>query len=315
MHSEGATVVVVGAGHVGSAFAFALLRSRLVERLVLTDAELPRAQGEAMDLAHAVPFGPPIEVEAVPLDAVPRADVTVVTAGVAQRPGETRVALARRNAGILRGIARGVADKSPDGIIIVATNPVDAMTWLLWKETGLSPRAVFGSGTVLDSARFRSMLSAHAGVDARSIHAHIVGEHGDSEVPLWSLATVGGAPFSAFCEERGAACDPQTRAKLFAATRDAAYEIIERKGSTAYAIAAALVRVVEAVLRNERSVLPVSSVIDGAYGIEGVCLSLPSIVDETGVAHVLRPEITPSELAALRLSAAAVRRVIDDVTG
>lgn len=307
---RGATVTIVGAGHVGSTFAYSLLLSGLAEEIVLVDHDHARADGEAMDLTHAVAFARPTRVAAARLAESPRADITVLTAGAAQRRGESRLDLVKRNVSILRDLVPQIVERSPEGILLVATNPVDVMTWAALRLSGLDRHRVFGSGTVLDTARFRALLSEHYDVDSRSIHAHVVGEHGDSEVPLWSLANVGGVALADFCAARGMPCDTATMNAIFEQTRGAAYAIIERKGSTAYAIASALTRIVEAILRNERSVLSVSSLLDGPFGLTGVCLSLPTVVARSGIVHVIEPPLTQDETRALRASADVLKRTI-----
>jgi L-lactate dehydrogenase len=266
-------VAVVGAGNVGASFAYALLLSGLASEIVLIDQNRDRAEGEAMDLNHTVPFTHAARVWAGDYDDCTGAAVTVITAGSNQRPGETRLELVGRNAAIFRSLVPQVASANPDGIILVTTNPVDVLTHTALRVSGLPPERVIGSGTTLDTARFRYLISRHFGVDARSVHAYIIGEHGDSEVPVWSLANIAGMRLPEYCEANGVAMDDTTRRSLFDQTRDAAYEIIKRKGATYYAIGAGLVRIVEAILRNQRTVLTVSSLIDDYYGISKVAFS------------------------------------------
>ncbi len=311
---HGVTVTIVGAGHVGSTFAYSLLLSGLAEEIVLIDQDHARAEGEAMDIAHAVALERPTRVRAARLEDAPAAAITVITAGVAQRPGETRLDLVQRNLAIFRELVPRLAQRSPDGILLVATNPVDVMTWVTLQLSGLDPRRVFGSGTVLDTARLRALLSERYQVDSRSIHAHVIGEHGDSEVVAWSLANVAGTALTEFCASRGMKCDAATMNEIVEETRGAAGAIIERKGSTAYAIGSALTRIVEAIIRNERSVLSVSSVLTGTFGIKDVCLSLPSVVARSGIVHVIEPSLAPQELHALRESAAVLQKTIATIT-
>lgn len=306
-----ARVAVVGAGHVGATFAYALLLSGLAAEIVLVDVDRKRAQGEAMDLAHAVPFAPATRVWAGDHGDCAGAAVTVIAAGPGQRAGETRLDLARRNATIIGDIASRVARENPAGIIIVATNPVDVLTFVAARVSGLPRERVFGSGTILDTARFRALLAEHLGVDARSVHAFIVGEHGDSEVPVWSLANVAGMGLSAFGDLVGATVDEALRDELFRRTRDAAYAIIERKGATFFAVSAGLVRIVEAILRDQKTVLSVSSVIDGPYGLRDVALSLPTVIGRGGVERVLELPLDADELEGLRRSAAVLRAALD----
>lgn len=236
--------------------------------------------------------------------------MTVIAAGVAQKPGETRVDLVKRNAAVFRQIVPEVARHNPNGILLIATNPVDVLTYAAWKLSKLPAQRVIGSGTILDTARFRYLLSQHFEVDPRSVHAHIIGEHGDSEVPVWSLANIAGMRLPAFCAANGLAYNQAAMDEIFRQTRDAAYHIIERKGATSYAVAAGLMRIVEAILRDQSTVLSVSSLIQDCYGISDVCLSLPTVVNRSGVERVLRLELSPQEIADLRSSAEVLKAVI-----
>ena len=236
--------------------------------------------------------------------------MTVVTAGAAQKPGETRLDLMKKNAAVFRQIVPEVARYNPDGLLIVATNPVDVLTYAAWKFSGLPAQRVIGSGTILDTARFRYLLSQHFGVDPRSVHAYIIGEHGDSEVPVWSLANIAGMRLPDFCAAQGVAHDQAAMDEIFRQTRDAAYHIIERKGATYYAIGAGLVRLVEAILRDQSTVLSVSSLARDYYGLDDVCLSLPTVVDRGGVEQVLRLALSQDEIDGLRRSAEVLKATI-----
>jgi L-lactate dehydrogenase len=303
-------VAIVGAGFVGTTFAYALLQSGLASEIVLIDANHAKAEGEAMDLNHAVPFTQPGHVTAGDYADCAGSAVTVITAGSAQRPGETRLDLTARNTDIFRQIVPKVAENNPNGIILVATNPVDVLTYASIKLSGLPAHRVFGSGTILDTARFRYLLSQHFGVDARSVHAFIIGEHGDSEVPAWSLAHIAGTHIPEFCSRNGYDCNDPRLKEIFQQTRDAAYQIIERKGATYYAIGSGLLRIVEAILRDQNTVLSISSLIEGHYGINDVCLSLPSVVDRGGVERVLNLDLNPEEIEGLQKSANVLRETI-----
>jgi L-lactate dehydrogenase len=306
-----ARVAVVGAGHVGSTFAYALLLSGLATEIVLIDVNRARAEGEAMDLSHAIPFSHPTRIWAGDYGDCVGAAVTVIAAGANQRPGETRLDLVKRNAEIFCEIVPAVARNNSDGILLIATNPVDALTYASLKLSGLPKERVIGSGTILDTARFRHLLSRYFKVDARSVHAFIVGEHGDSEVPVWSLANIAGMRLEAFCGANGLPLDRAALDEIFVQTRDAAYQIIERKGATYYAVAAGLMRIVEAILRDQGTVLSVSSLVDdGSFGPGEVCLSLPTVIGRHGIERVLRLELSPSETDALRRSADVLRATI-----
>lgn len=303
-------VAVVGAGNVGSTFAYALLLSGLASEIVLIDANRARAEGEAMDLNHTVPFTHPTRIWAGDYADCAGAAVTVLAAGVGQKPGQSRMDCLRTNAQIWREIVPAIAQQNPNGVLLVATNPVDILTYAAWKLSGLPPTRVLGSGTILDTARFRFLLSQYFEVDARSVHGYIIGEHGDSEVPVWSLANIAGMRLPDYCRAQGLSCDPAQMRAIFEATRDAAYRIIERKGATYYAVAAGLMRITQAILRHQDTVLSVSSLIEDYYGISDVCLSLPTVVDRGGIRKVLRLELDEGEISSLRQSADGLRKTI-----
>lgn len=307
-------IAVVGAGNVGATFAYALLLSGLASEIVLIDRDAARAEGQAMDLDHAVPFGRPTHVWAGSYEDCQGATVTVVSAGTNQRPGETRLDLLRRNVAVFREVIGSVARANPGGIILIATNPVDVLTYAAIKISGLPANRVFGSGTILDTARFRYLLARYFGVDPRSLHAHIIGEHGDSEVPVFSLANIAGVRLAALPTGEGwIAYDAEALDDVFQSTRDAAYHIIERKGATYYAVASGLLRIVEAIVRDQNTVLSVSSLTTGQYGLPEVCLSLPTVINRSGVARVLELALDDQELTRLRASAQVLRSHIDDL--
>ena len=287
---------------VGASFAYALMQRRLANELVMIDANRGRAEAEAMDLNHGLPFVRPMRIRAGDYADLAGAAVTVVTAGAAQRQGETRLQLLERNVAILREIIPQVVRYNPDGIILLASNPVDLMTHLSLQISGLPPARVFGSGTILDTARFRYLLGQHYNVDPRSVHGYIVGEHGDSEVPLWSLANIGGVRLRDFRSAAGQGYDEAALQSIFEQTRDAAYTIIDRKGATYYAIGLGLLSIVEAILRDQHTVLTVSSLMAGQYGVKDICISLPSIVGAHGIEGVLELPLSSDEAEAFRHS-------------
>lgn len=303
-------LAIIGAGNVGATFAYALLLSGLSSEIVLIDQNQARAEGEAMDLNHAVPLAHPAHIWAGGYPDCRGAAVTVITAGSAQRPGETRLDLVQRNAQIFKDIVLQVMQYNPQGILLVATNPVDILTYMTLKLSGLPSSRVIGSGTILDTARFRYLISQQFGVDPRSVHAYIIGEHGDSEVPVWSLANVAGMRIPEFCAMNGYECDPGMLEAIFQQTRNAAYQIITRKGATYYAIASGLLRIVEAILRDQGSVLSVSSLIEDAYGINGICLSLPSVIDHDGIKRVIHLDLNGNETEGLRKSASILKETL-----
>ena len=303
-------VAIVGAGAVGSTFAFGLLLSGLAAEILLVDANAQRAEGEAMDLMHAVPFAKTARVWSGPLEECRGAAITVIAAGAAQKPGESRLDLVRKNAAIFGQIVPAVARANPDGIIVVATNPVDVLSYLTYRISGLPPERVIGSGTILDTSRFRMLLAEHYGVDPRSVHAYIAGEHGDSEVPVWSSANIAGMPLADFGRANGIGHDQGSLQQIFESTRDAAYQIIELKGATSFAVAAGLVRIVEAILRDQSTVLSVSSLICDYYGIDDVYLSVPTVLGRRGVERTLRLAMSAEEASGLRHSAELLRATI-----
>jgi len=304
-------VVIVGAGDVGASFAYALAQAGLAEAIALVDRNDALARGQALDLAHGLPFLSPVNIHAGTADDYADAAVIVITAGAKQQPGESRLNLLGRNAAIVAEIMDVIVASGSRAAVVVVTNPVDILTHVALRRSGLPPQRVFGSGTVLDSARFRYLLSRHCGVDVRNVHAYILGEHGDSEVAAWSMAHVAGMPIADYCAVCGR-CEGwrQAREEIVRQVRDSAYHIIGYKGSTCYGIGLALVRIVGAVLRNERSVLTVSSLMDGTYDIRGVCLSVPCIVGANGVEQVIRGRLNDDESSALRRSADLLRQTL-----
>lgn len=296
-------VGLVGTGMVGASFAYALMQRGLANELVLVDLDTARAEGEAMDLNHGLPFVRPMRMYAGTYEQLAGAEVVVITAGANQRPGETRLDLLQRNAAVFRQIVPQVVAAAPDSIIIIATNPVDILTTISDQIAGLAPGRVIGSGTILDTARFRYMLGEYYNVDPRSVHAYIVGEHGDSELALWSLANIAGVRLHDFVGANGRGYDEAALHDIFEQTRTAAYEIIKRKKATYYAIGLGLLTIVEAVLRDQNTVLTVCSPLSGQYGVDGIAISLPTIVGRNGIEEVLNLPFSETEAAAFQRSA------------
>jgi L-lactate dehydrogenase len=310
-------VGVVGAGFVGSTAAFALVMRGIGRQIVLVDRDEARARAEADDILHAVPFAHPLDVLAGAYPALAGARVVILSAGVGQRPGETRLQLLARNAAVFREVVPAVLDHAPGAVLVVATNPVDVMTHLAARfaaERGVARSRVLGSGTTLDTARFRTLLGRRLGVDAAHVHAYVVGEHGDSEVLTWSIATVGGVPLADMAERHGVAFDGAVRAEIDAAVRGAAYSIIAGKGATYYGVGSALARIVDAVLRDQRSVLTVCTPTAEVAGVADVTVSLPQLVGGAGVLETLPLSLPPEEERALARSAGIVRAAIDDLS-
>ena len=303
-------IAIVGVGNVGATYAYALLLNRLASEIVLIDANRARAEGEAMDLNHAMPFAHPTRIWADDFSGSAGAAITVIAAGSGQREGETRLDMVVRNGQIWRQIIPEIVKHNPDGILLIATNPVDVLTYAALKISGLPERRVLGSGTILDSARFRYLLSEHFHVDSRSVHAFIIGEHGDSEVPVWSLANIAGMKLDDFCRAQGIELTAADRQRIYENTRDAAYRIIERKNATYYAVAAGLIRITAAILRNQNTVFSVSTLIRDYYGIDDVCLSLPAVLNRDGVDRVLRLQLSAEETAGLQRSAQLLKETV-----
>ena len=303
-------VAVIGMGNVGATLGYALLFSGLAAEIVLIDRNRAKAEGEAMDLNHAVPFARPTRIWAGDYNDCAAAAVVVIAAGAGQKPGETRLDLLQRNADIFAQIVPRVVEHNRDCILLIATNPVDVLTRVSLQLSGLPAHHVMGSGTILDTARFRHLLSQHFGVDPRSVHAYIIGEHGDSEVPVWSLANIAGMRLEDFCTAQGRTCDWKELHSIFEQTRDAAYHIIARKQATYYALAAGLMRIMEAILRDQNTVLCVSSLLCGEYGISDVCLSLPSIVNRQGIQKVLHLQMSGEEVRKLQESAQVLTKTL-----
>ncbi len=305
--TSAAKIAVVGAGNVGSSFAYALLLSGLASEIVIVDANHAKAEGEAMDLAHSTPFSSSTRVRAGTYADCAGAAVTVVTAGANQKPGESRLDLAAKNAGIFREIIPAIAKANPGGLLLIATNPVDVLTYVSIELSGLPAQRVIGSGTILDTARFRHFIGQHLGVDPQSVSAHIIGEHGDSEVPVWSLASVAGTRLDEFCRAQGISLTPEDKTAIYQKTRDAAQHVIARKGATHLAIGAGLVEVVAAILRDTSTVLPVGRLIEGYNGIGDVVFGLPTVVNRSGATRGVHLDLNAEESAALNASVEVLR--------
>jgi L-lactate dehydrogenase len=294
---------IVGTGFVGTSFAYALMIRRVATELVLVDANEEKALGEAMDLNHGLSFTRPMKITAGGYSDLAGAHVVVIAAGASQKPGETRLDLLGRNAAIFREIVPQIVSHNPGGIILIATNPVDVLTYVSLEVSGMAPGKVIGSGTILDTSRFRFLLGQQYDVDARSVHAYIIGEHGDSEVPVWSLASIGGMRLQEYTSMEGKRYVQSDLDRIFIQVRDAAYEIIKRKNATYYAIGLGLVSIVEAIVGDYRNVMSVSTLMKGQHGVSGICLSLPCIVGARGVEDVLTLNLSPDEEEQFRRSA------------
>jgi L-lactate dehydrogenase len=307
-------VGVVGTGLVGASFAYALIIRQLATRLVLVDVNKEKTIGEVMDFDHGLPFTGPMKILAGGYEDLAGSQVVVIAAGSGQKPGETRLDLLARNAAIFRDIVPQIVRHNPDGIILVATNPVDILTYISRKVSGLPPSRVIGSGTILDTSRFRFLLGQYYGVDAQSVHAYIVGEHGDSEIPVWSLANIGGVRLQEFAPLQSKAYNQDEMDTLFLQVRNAAYEIIKRKGATYYAIGLGLVAIVESLLGDYRRVLSVSTLMEGQHGVRDMCLSLPCVVGARGIEEVLALTLNNDEETGFRTSADKLKLTLASLT-
>lgn len=301
---------IIGCGFVGASIAFRFLQQGLFSHLVLIDANRDKAEGEAMDLSDGLPYGAAMEITAGTYDDLTDCGLVVVTAGVNQKPGETRLQLIERNAAILKSIIGEISRRSFEGILLLVSNPVDVLTYVSWKLSGYPKERVIGSGTVLDTARLKQLLGEELRVDSRNVHAFIAGEHGDSELAVWSGANVSGLGLDDFCRLRGKELHASGKERIYREIRDSANEIITRKGATYYGIAMAVGRIAECIVKDEHAVLPISVVLEGEYGLEGVALSIPSIVGKNGLEKILELPLGEAEQSALNGSAQQLKEVI-----
>lgn len=306
-------VGIIGCGFVGSSIAFSLMQSKLYSEMVLIDVNNAKAEGEAMDISDGLPYAAPMNIYAGNYEDLADASLVVITAGVNQKPGETRLQLIEKNKSILASIITEIKKTSFDGILLIVSNPVDVLTYEAIKLSGYSENKVIGSGTVLDTARLKDEISRHLQVDPQNVHTMIIGEHGDSEVPAWSITNISGVPINDFCELRGFYNHEEGMKKLYENVRDSAYKIIERKGATYYGIAMAVTRIAKCIVRDEHSVLPVSTALHGQYGIDDVSLSIPSILGKDGVEKVLEIKLNEVELNSLRNSANELKKVREGI--
>lgn len=305
-------VAVIGCGFVGAACAFTLMQSGMFSEMVLIDVDKKRAEGEAMDISHGMPFATPAKIYAGDYDDIEDAAIIVITAGANQKPEETRLDLVHKNVRIFQSIIPQIRERDCGGILLVVSNPVDILTYVAQKLSGFTENRVIGSGTVLDTARLKKAVSEHLTVDSRSVHAFIIGEHGDSEIAAWSGANISGIPLSDFCELRGHYRHTENTARIAEEVKNSAYEIIEKKQATYFGIAMSVKRICEVILRDEKSILPVSSMMYGEYGISDVALSMPAIVGKNGVETKVPIPLNADELQKLQKSASMLRDILDD---
>ena len=303
----------IGCGFVGSTIAYTLMQKGLFSEMVLLDANKAKAEGEAMDISHGLPFTHAMDIYAGEYEDIADASVVIITAGANQKPGETRLDLVQKNAAIMRSIIKEIKRVNCEGILLIVSNPVDILTEVALRESGFPKERVIGSGTVLDTARLKYIISEKLDVDSRNVHAFIVGEHGDSELAAWSCANIYGIKLQDFAKMRGYEHFAQDMEEVYKGVRDSAYEIIERKGATYYGIGMAAEKIVEAIVRNSHTVAPISVSLDGKYGLEGLCLSIPTIVGRGGAEQVLEIDFSEEEMKKLRKSAEELGAVLDQV--
>lgn len=307
---KGRKVAIVGCGFVGATSAFALMESGLFSEMVLIDVDQARAEGEALDISHGIAFARPMDIAAGTYADVGDADVVIVTAGAAQKPGESRLDLVNKNVAIFGGIMEQIRESGFSGILLIVSNPVDILTHVSIQMSGLPEHRVIGSGTVLDTGRLKQIISERLGVDPRNVHVRILGEHGDSELIAWSSAHVAGIPLEDFFNMRSSGSYEEFRREVTDLVRDSAYEIIQKKKATYFGIAMAVKRICECIVRDEKSVLSVSNSLQGEYGIEGVALSTPCVLGADGIEVRMPPSLNYREQAQLKDSATQLKEVI-----
>ena len=304
-------VAVIGCGFVGATSAFSLIQTGLFSEMVLIDANTQKAEGEAMDLSHGSAYLTPMNIYAGTYDDIVDAGLIVITAGANQKPDETRLDLVKKNVQIFKSIIPEIKERNCEGILLIVSNPVDILTEVALKLSGFPAHRVIGSGTVLDTARLKYVLGKHLQVDPRDIHAYIIGEHGDSELVVWSGAQVAGIHINHFCELRGNFNHEESMERLAQEVRDSAYEIIKRKGATYYGVAVAVKRIATAIVKDEHAVLPISSLMQGEFGLNDICLSIPTVIGQNGVEKVVDIYLNNDENEKLQTSAKALKDVLD----
>ena len=303
-------VVMIGCGFVGAACSFAIMQSGLFSEMVLIDADKAKAEGEALDISHGVPFAKPMKIYAGDYDDIKNASLVIITAGANQKPGETRLDLVKKNISIFKSIIPEIKKRNFNGILLIVANPVDILTTVALKLSGLPENKVIGSGTVLDTARLKYELGNHLNVDSRSVHAFIIGEHGDSEIAAWSGVNISGVPLSKFCEMRGHFNHEEATKRIAESVKNSAYEIIEKKKATYYGVAMAVKRICEAIIRDEKSILPISSKMNGDFGIKDISLSMPAIVGKDGVECHVPIQLNEDEKQKLQKSAKTLEEIL-----
>jgi L-lactate dehydrogenase len=309
----GPKIVVVGAGFVGTTFAYSLLIHGLASQIVIIDINKERAEGEVMDLNHGMPFAYPVRIWAGDYPDCRDADIVVIAVDKGQKIEQSRLELAEGNFQMLKQVVPSITKHNSEGILLVVTNPLDVMTYVTLRLSGFPKNRVIGSGTILDTARLRYLLGEHLQVDPRNVHAYIIGEHGDSEVPVWSLANVAGIRLRDYCPICKIPYSPEDLNDLFLKVRNAGYEIVKRKGRTNYGVALGLTKIVESIVRDENAISTVSCFLEDYYGVSDICLSVPVILNRTGVKEIIKLPLDEKEITAFQESAAIVKKVADSL--
>jgi L-lactate dehydrogenase len=304
---------IIGCGFVGATTAYSLMKSEMFSEIVLIDIDRKKAEGEAADMTHGLPFIAPMEIYAGDYSDIADASIIIITAGANQKPNETRLDLVKRNNKIFQSIIKNIVKYNQNGIIIVVTNPVDILTYATIAYSGFPKHRVIGSGTVLDTARLKYLVGRHLEIDPRNVHTFIIGEHGDSEVAVWSSANISGIDLDSYCQNTANKCDMTMLNNIFENVKTSAYKIISAKNATYYAIAESVKKIVSSIVRDENTVLPVSTLINGHYGISDICLGVPCIVGSAGIKEILEIPLNDYEQNMLELSAQKIKKVIEDL--
>lgn len=310
MDKKGTKISIIGAGFVGSTTAYALMMEGLASEIIIVDINKDKALAEAMDLSHGTSFVKPVEVRSGEYSDTKDSDIVIISAGIGPKPGETRLDIINKNLNVFKAIIPEVVKYSPNSILLVVSNPVDILSYITYKLSGFPASRVIGSGTVLDTSRFRYLLGKHFDIDARNIHTYILGEHGDSEIAAWSLTNIAGMNVDEYCDLICKKCNGEFKKEIALDVKNAAYEILNRKGYTNYAVALAIRRIVEAILRDENAILTVSSLLTGEYGIEGIYMSVPAVVGSTAVKRRLEVTLSSEESDKLKKSAEVLKDYI-----
>ncbi|KAJ49762.1 L-lactate dehydrogenase [Clostridium tetanomorphum] len=313
MNKKGIKISIIGAGFVGSTTAYAIMMEGLASEIVIVDINKEKAEGEAMDLAHGVSFVKPVEIISGDYKDTKDSDIVIITAGAGPKPGETRLDLINKNFNIFKGLVPEVVKYSPNSILLVVSNPVDILTYVTYKLSGFPQERVIGSGTVLDTSRFRYLLSNHFKIDVRNVHTYILGEHGDSEIAAWSLTNIAGIGVEDYCNDICKSCSGDFKRRIPEEVKNAAYEVLNRKGYTSYAVALAVRRIVEAIIRDEDSILTVSSLLTGQFSIENIYMGVPTVIGEGGIKRIIEVRLNDEEEKKLKESAKVLKENLEKI--